>query len=304
MHSWQSLRSWPIRRDRQDVGGIRSLAFSPDDKHLATGGGDGLIKIWEIASGRHVRTFRVDAGPNVSALVYSPDGKHLASSNGDFGMTENIVSIFRKERDQDHSSSVRAGPLGCRVRKEDGAGERKEGLLRADCFCGAWIDPSFHRQRRHPPRMESHNASRVEKLGVAEAGSNEFVGRHRPVSRGTGRSSRSGGVGRFVRFDGPGGVQSLRCETSSPINDMAFSSNGDLFATCGRDVRIWETPSLKQARNPSRTSRLGVFRIKASPDGKQLVTGSGKGGILDFTAGEIRFWNVQTLERNRQVCRP
>lgn len=55
-----------------------AMAFSPDDKLLATGGYGTHVKLWDVSSGGLVRS--LDAGPSEGALtpVFSPDGKQIA----------------------------------------------------------------------------------------------------------------------------------------------------------------------------------------------------------------------------------
>ncbi|MBI1916041.1 MAG: hypothetical protein HYS12_15100 [Planctomycetes bacterium] len=53
------------------------LAFTPDGRHLITGGEDGAVRIWDLARGKEERSFRLGWGP-VGSLVLSPDGKRLA----------------------------------------------------------------------------------------------------------------------------------------------------------------------------------------------------------------------------------
>jgi WD40 repeat protein len=59
-----------------------AVAFSPDNRWLASGGKDNLIKIWDLANGNVLRTLYGHSG-NVNALAVSPDGKLLASGSGD-----------------------------------------------------------------------------------------------------------------------------------------------------------------------------------------------------------------------------
>jgi WD40 repeat protein len=59
-----------------------AVAFSPDNRWLASGGKDNLIKIWDLANGNVLRTLYGHTS-NVNALAISPDGKLLASGSGD-----------------------------------------------------------------------------------------------------------------------------------------------------------------------------------------------------------------------------
>jgi WD40 repeat protein len=60
---------------------IRSVAFSPDGRWLASGAKDNTVKIWEVATGRLLRTL-YGHGSAVNAVAASPDGKLLASGSG------------------------------------------------------------------------------------------------------------------------------------------------------------------------------------------------------------------------------
>jgi WD40 repeat protein len=61
--------------------GVRSLTFSPDAHVLATGGQDGVVRLWDVASGRETQRF-VHAGYIMSA-TFTPDAHHLITDADD-----------------------------------------------------------------------------------------------------------------------------------------------------------------------------------------------------------------------------
>ena len=74
------------------IGSIRALAFSPDGKTVASGEAGGLLRFWDVATGKEIRRFTHDikeddglggtALASVTRVVYSRDGSKLATSIG------------------------------------------------------------------------------------------------------------------------------------------------------------------------------------------------------------------------------
>ena len=62
-----------------DVGAVWSLAYSPTGRELATGGADGVIRVWNTYTGQSLRSFAATGGP-VLDIAYSPGGRQFAAS--------------------------------------------------------------------------------------------------------------------------------------------------------------------------------------------------------------------------------
>src|SRR5262245_36620482 len=74
----KGVHGWTIetKKHRGYISGIR---LSPDRRWLATGGLDGIIRIWDASTGEFVRAL-VGHAYYVYGLDWSPDGKTLASA--------------------------------------------------------------------------------------------------------------------------------------------------------------------------------------------------------------------------------
>lgn len=61
---------------------VRAVAYSPDGKFLATGSRDNSIKLWQVSTGREIRTFLGHLNP-VNTVIFDPTGQWLASGSSD-----------------------------------------------------------------------------------------------------------------------------------------------------------------------------------------------------------------------------
>jgi WD40 repeat protein len=86
----KGVLSWSIET-RRVRNRISVTALSPDGKLLATGGIDGIIRLWDVASGKWVRAL-VGHDSYVYGLAFSPGGKYLASG-GSFDVTARIWEV-------------------------------------------------------------------------------------------------------------------------------------------------------------------------------------------------------------------
>jgi WD40 repeat protein len=61
---------------------VTTIAFSPDDKLIASAGLDSTVKVWNIVTGTLVRTYTGHKGP-IWGVEFSQDGKWIASASSD-----------------------------------------------------------------------------------------------------------------------------------------------------------------------------------------------------------------------------
>jgi WD40 repeat protein len=75
----------PVKTWQAHKAPVSALAMSLDGKTFATGGQDNVIKIWETATGKELRTFdlQVNRPSCIHNMAYTPDNKHVVTANHD-----------------------------------------------------------------------------------------------------------------------------------------------------------------------------------------------------------------------------
>mgnify|MGYP001033217842 FL=1 len=68
---------------------VLSLAFSPDGRHLVSGGADHVVKVWGVPGFAEEAAFAGHTAP-VWGVAFSPDGQHLAS-----GAVDSTARLWR-----------------------------------------------------------------------------------------------------------------------------------------------------------------------------------------------------------------
>ena len=214
------------------------MALSPDGKMLATGSYDQKIKLWDVESGKELRTHSGHNGA-IYSLAFRPDGKILASASGD--RTVKLWDVASGERRDTLSQSLKelyavafspdgkrlvAGGVDNRIRIWEisaTAAENTNPLLDAKfAHEGAILNLTFSRDGKLLLSSAEDRTVKVwERSGIEGA-----VAAGNPARLGSGAIVFAGDQGKHCgRGDGRD-ARSLRCEHGE--NDL------DVQCGCGR----------------------------------------------------------------------
>jgi WD40 repeat protein len=239
---------------------INSIALSADGKTLASGSHDNTIKLWEVATGRELRTLTGHAGA-VNSVALSADGKTLASGNGDNTIKLWEVATGRELRTlAGHSREVNSVAFSADGKTlASGSGDQTIKL---------W-EVATGRELR------------------TLVGHSSFV--HSVAFGADGQTLASGSWDQTIRLWEVATGRELRTLVghSSLVQSVAFSADGKTLASGSWDktIKLWEVATGRELRTLTGHSGL-VYSVAISADGKTLASGS-----HDNT---IKLWEVAT----------
>lgn len=61
---------------------------------MATGGGDGYVKVWDISRGADVKKIKIPSSKSISALCYNNLGNLIAAAGNDLSI--NLIKVSRE----------------------------------------------------------------------------------------------------------------------------------------------------------------------------------------------------------------
>lgn len=104
-HGYERLCRFDRSALSKSHGEVTALAVTPDTQQLASGGTDGVIRVWDVASGQTRGALRGHTGV-VSALAWRGDGKALLSGGRDGQLKYWDLPRRGEMKDHFHSSNL------------------------------------------------------------------------------------------------------------------------------------------------------------------------------------------------------
>jgi WD40 repeat protein len=250
------------------TGWVAAVAFSPDNKVLATGGADNTIKLWDVATQKELRVLKKHTDV-VTGLAFSSKLRALASASYDgrviFWDCDKGEVIKEEDRKQGMLTSLAVN-------------ERQALLLATGSINGtALVNGGRGGQHvKHRAWVNSLAFNPDSKNVLLATGSSDNTVKTWQFDKGLFDHKQT--------FDNPEGE----------VRAVAFSPDGKLLAAGIRygTIRVWDL-DLSKEKESWRGHVSDVWSIAFAPDGKTLASGNG-----DWDQpGEVKLWDTTTWKQ-------
>ena len=266
-------------------GPVYAVAFTRDGKQLATGGADGVVRVWDAGARKVVRTLK-HIGP-VLDVGFDPDGGRVAGAGG-----ATIIWDLKTGREVE---TLRTGGPQRRVAFFPNGHD----IASASGTYPFLRDGSFIFGSAKVWDLRTTGEVR----SVTPPGGPVFALAFHPEGKEVAVGCEDGAV-RILDAE-TGAVLRVLPDNGGPVRGVAYGPGGrTLVASAGKVVRLWDAEAGRELR-VFRGHEGDIFAVAFDRDGKQvaalglkLVTERLPGTQRDYTAytGELKLWDAATGE--------
>ncbi len=250
-------------------GWVSSVAYSPDGKLLASGGGDERVRVWDAETGKELRQYNLgrkgEGARPINGVAFSPDGKLLAAVG--WGTQPSLWEVASGKAIRPSLDTARYVVFSPDSRTVVTGGLPNQGA--------SLLDLKSNKRRSLPLGSETIHA-------VAFSPDGKLL-------------AASGPKNRIYLWDAATlkDVRSLQGHQYE-VRSLDFSPDSKQLVSCGMDktVRLWDVADGKEIRSFQAPGI--VDGVRYSPDGNTIAARS--------TGRSILLWDVKSRKLLRQFA--
>lgn len=284
---------------------IDSVCYSPDGKYIASGSDDKTVKIWEVETGRELRTLRGHSY-DVNSVCYSPDGKYTASSSWDSIKLWEVATgeCIKTLSGNNDNYSLCYSPDGKYIASSSRDSIKLWEVTTGECIKTFEGHTGFIESICYSPNgkyIVSGSEDKTIKLWEAATGEciKTLSGHTSPVYAVAysldGKTVASGSFDHIIKIWKVATGECVKTlKAKMVVTSLSYSPDGAYLASSfwDNEIKLWDIATEECIKTFGGHTN-SIYSVCYSPNGKYLATGSADG---------VKLWNVTTGEHVKKLA--